>query len=209
MYYFAGAITIIWGFALYFVLPSDPVHAKGFSERERFIVISRLRSNNTGVRNTHFKLAQVVELLRDLKFWAVFTIGFLTMIANGPISTFVPIIINGFGFTTLNSLLLFVPAGFYSGVVQLLLPYLASKFVGIRTYLIFTAQLGTTLAALLLWLLPLSARGALLFACYILPSIGGGYAVLMGVSIANTAGYTKRSVQSSGLYVGYCLGQYI
>lgn len=29
----------------------------------------------------------------------------------------------------------------------------------------------------------------------------------MGLSIANTAGYTKRSVSSSGIFVGYCLGR--
>lgn len=69
--------------------------------------------------------------------------------------------------------------------------------------------MGTVLAALLLWLLPLSATGALLFAVYILPSVGGGYAVLMGLQIANTAGYTKRSVASSGLYIGYCLGNFV
>ncbi|KAH7029587.1 major facilitator superfamily domain-containing protein [Microdochium trichocladiopsis] len=209
MYYFAGALTIVWGALLYFILPPDPVHAKGFDERERYILVSRLRTNNAGVRNTHFKFEQVVELLLDLKFWIVFSIGFLSMISNGPISTFIPIIINGFGFTTLQSLLLVIPAGAYAGTLQLLLPYLAYKHNGLRSSLILLAQLGTTLAALLLWLLPLSAKGALLFACYILPSVGGGYAVLMGLSIANTAGYTKRSVQSSGLYIGYCLGNFV
>lgn len=46
-----------------------------------------------------------------------------------------------------------------------------------------------------------------MFGCYILASFGGAYAVLMGLQIANTAGYTKRSVTSSGIFVGYCLGQ--
>ena len=46
----------------------------------------------------------------------------------------------------------------------------------------------------------------LLLAVYILASYGGGYAVLMSMQIANTAGYTKRSVSSSGMFVGYCLG---
>jgi MFS family permease len=95
MYFFAGGLTIVWGAALWFVLPPDPIRAKGFSERERFILVSRLRTNNSGVRNTHFKGGQVVELLLDLKFWITFSIAFLCMIANGPISTFVPIIING------------------------------------------------------------------------------------------------------------------
>jgi hypothetical protein len=91
--------------------------------------------------------------------------------------------------------------------MQLLLPYLAYKYKNIRSYLVFAAQVGTTVAALLLWVLPISSTGALLFACIIMPSVGAGYAVLMGLQLANIAGYTKRSVASSGLYIGYCLGE--
>ncbi|KAK1487338.1 allantoate permease [Colletotrichum cuscutae] len=210
MFYFAGSLTIVWGLLLYFVLPPDPIPAKGFNDRERYILVARLRSNNSGVRNTHYKMEQVGELGLDIKFWLVFAIAFLCMIANGPISTFVPIIINGFGFSTLNSLLLTMPAGAYGGTVQLLMPYLAYKFKNCHTWIVFGAQMGTTLAALLLWLsIPRSAKGALLFAAYILPSVGGGYAVLMGLQIANTSGYTKRSIASSGLYIGYCLGNFV
>ncbi|KAF4555238.1 MFS-type transporter-like protein 51 [Elsinoe fawcettii] len=209
MYYFAGGITIAWGLLLYVIMLPDPVRAKGFNARERYIMIARLRSNNSGVRNKHFKWAQVRELLLDAKFWTVFWIATLSMIANGPISTFVPIIIRGFGFSSLNSLLLLIPIGFYAGSAQLTLTYLAYRFKGSRSYLIFGAQIVTTIAAILLWKLPLRSRGGLLFASIILPSIGAGYAVLMGQSVANTAGYTKRSIASSGLYVGYCLGNII
>lgn len=208
MYLVAGAVTIIWGLILVFLLPSDPIRARGFNERQRYIAVARLRVNNSGVRNTHYKKGQVFELLTDLKFWLVFFIAFLGMIANGPISTFTPIIINSFGFNTLNSLLLVIPAGFIGGTYQLLGPYLAYKFSnnGVRAWIVFAAQMITTLAAILLVALPLNATGGLLFACYILPAIGGGYAVLMGLQIANIAGYTKRSIASSGLYIGYCLG---
>ncbi|CRK20587.1 hypothetical protein BN1723_000400 [Verticillium longisporum] len=209
MFYFAGGLTIVWGIALLFVLPPDPIRARGFDERERYLLVARLRTNNSGVRNKHYKLDQVAELATDVKFWIVFAMAFLCMIANGPISTFVPIIINGFGFSTLHSLLLVIPAGAYAGTLMLVFPYLAMRFPGIRTWLILAAQMGTTLAALLLWLLPLRQKGALLFAAYILPSVGGGYAVLMSLQIANTAGYTKRSMASSGLYIGYCLGNFV
>ncbi|KAJ5983106.1 hypothetical protein N7481_005205 [Penicillium waksmanii] len=210
MYLVAGAVTIIWGIILVFLLPSDPIRARGFNERQRYIAVARLRINNSGVRNTHYKKGQVFELLTDLKFWLVFFIAFLGMIANGPISTFTPIIINSFGFNTLNSLLLVIPAGFIGGTYQLLGPYLAYKFSnnGVRAWIVFVAQMITTLAAILLVALPLNATGGLLFACYILPAIGGGYAVLMGLQIANIAGYTKRSIASSGLYIGYCLGNF-
>lgn len=39
---------------------------------------------------------------------------------------------------------------------------------------------------------------------YLLPSAAAGYCVLMGLQIANTAGYTKRALASSGIFVGYC-----
>lgn len=100
-----------------------------------------------------------------------------------------------------------IPIGFYAGSVQLLMPFLAYKFNNARAYIYAVAQALTIAASVILWQAPLSARGALLFACILLPSTGGGYAVLMGQSLANTAGYTKRSLSSSGLYIGYCLGE--
>jgi hypothetical protein len=103
-----------------------------------------------------------------------------------------------------------MPAGFMSGTTELLIPFFASKTNRFRTWLIVGCECGTILASLLLWFVPITVghQGVLLFACYILPSFGGAYAVLMGLQIANTAGYTKRSFTSSGIFMGYCLGNF-
>lgn len=207
MYIVAGAITVLWAVVIYFFLPPDPIRARGFSDRERYIAVARMRENNSGVRNKHFKSGQVLESLYDPRFWLTFSMAFLIMIANGPVSSFIPIIIQGFGFSRLNSLLLTLPAGVVIGTIELSSSYLAYKFKGIRTWIIVVCQCGTVLASVLLWQLPRSNKGGLLFACYILASFGGSYAVLMGLHIANTAGYTKRSITSSGIFVGYCLGK--
>lgn len=127
----------------------------------------------------------------------------------GPVSTFTPIIINDLGFSGLNSLLLVMPAGAIIGTIELMTPFIAMKFPGWRAYLVTITVCLTILASFLLWLLPQSATGAKLFAVYILASYGGGYAVLMSLQIANTAGYTKRSCGSSGMFVGYCLGNFL
>ncbi|EXJ74667.1 uncharacterized protein A1O5_01360 [Cladophialophora psammophila CBS 110553] len=209
MYLVAGALTIIWSVVILFFMPPDPIRARGFNERERYIAVARLRINNAGVRNTHFKKEQLWELLVDVKFWIVFAMAFLIMIANGPVSTFTPIIIASFGFNTLNSLLLVMPAGAIIGTIEWVAPYIAYKFPGMRAYLVAICEMGTILASLLLWLLPRGSTGGLLFGAYILASFGGGYAVLMGMQIANTAGYTKRSLASSGIFVGYCLGNFV
>ena len=64
MYIFAGSITTLWGILLLFVRPPDPIRAKGFDERQRYILVARLRVNNAGVRNTSFKSGQVKEQFR-------------------------------------------------------------------------------------------------------------------------------------------------
>lgn len=61
-------------------MPPDPIRAKGFSDRERYIAVARMRVNNSGVRNTHFKIGQVWELLLDLRFWLVFIMAFTMLV---------------------------------------------------------------------------------------------------------------------------------
>jgi hypothetical protein len=224
MYLVAGSITVLWAFIILFFMPPDPIRAKGFSDRERYIAVARMRVNNSGVRNTHFKVEQLWELLRDVKFWLTFWMALTMLVANGPggytkhchgryvlilstVSTFTPIIISDLGFSGLNSLLLVMPAGVVIGTIELAAPFIAMKFPGWRSYLVAITVSGTLLASLLLWLLPQSATGGKLFAVYILASYGGGYAVLMSLVIANSAGYTKRSLGSSGMFVGYCIGK--
>ena len=85
MYIVAGAVTIIWSFVILALMPPDPVRAKRFTEREHYIAVARLRVNNSGVRNTHFKLAQAIEVFLDPRAWIVFSMAFLMMIANGPV----------------------------------------------------------------------------------------------------------------------------
>lgn len=192
-----------------FFLPADPIRAKGFSEREHYIAVARLRENNSGVRNTHFKLGQAIELSLDVKFWLLLSTAFVMLLVNSPVTTFIPIIINQLGFTGFTSLLLIMPAGVIIGTVQLVAPYCAMKLKNARVWIIVVTCAMSLLGSILLWQLPISQTGGRLFAVYILAFYGGGYAVLMGLTIANCAGYTKRSLSSSGIFIGYCLGKSI
>lgn len=86
--------------------------------------------------------------------------------------------------------------------------WVAYKKAGWRCYIVALLQMGTAISALLLWLLPLDNIGGLLFAAAILPNAVAGYAIMVGLQLANTAGYTKRAAASSGIFVGYCLGSF-
>lgn len=194
VYLVAGALTIIWSVVILFFMPPDPIRVRGFTERQRYIAVARLRSNNAGVRNTHFKFNQALEVFVDPRAWLIFAMAFLIMIANGPVSTFIPIIIFGLGFSTLNSLLLIMPAGAIIGTIEWAAPFICYKYKGMRTWMIVICQCGTILSALLIWNLPDSALGGRLYAIFTLASFGGSYAVLMGLSTANTAGrYSCRT----------------
>lgn len=70
-------------------------------------------------------------------------------------------------------------------------------------------QVPTVVASLLLWLLPRTQIGGSLFALYVIASLGGTYAVLLGLVIANCAGYTKKTINAAGLFIGYCVGNLI
>lgn len=209
MFLFAGAVTIVWGLLIPFILPADPISARGLTARERYIAVARIRSNNAGVRNTHVKLEQVRETLTDLKFWLCFFFTVFALIANGPTSSFVPIIIRGFGYDTFSSLLLTMPAGAVAFLQILGISYLAIRRPTWRCWISIACQFFSTLAALLLWLLPLSDRGGLLFGCFTIGCGIPGYILMLSTQLANTAGYTKRATASAGIYVAYCVGNII
>ncbi|KAF9883321.1 hypothetical protein FE257_003739 [Aspergillus nanangensis] len=202
MYLFAGGVTILWSVPLALYLPSDPVSAPGFGERERYIALARLRQNNAGVRDPVFRMAQAKEALMDVRFLLICAMAFCINITNGPVSSFAPIIIQSFGFSRFNSLLLGMPAGFWGGIVELLAPLAAYKISQCRTILIVLTQVGVVIACLLLLFLPWTSQVGLLIGVYLLSTFGGSYAVLMGLQLANTGGYTKRVVTSSGNFVG-------
>lgn len=90
MYYFAGAVTIAWGVGILFVLPPDPIRVKGFDAREKYLMVARLRTNNNGVRNTHFKLDQVKELCLDVRFWLAFWMATYVLFPCYPILLLYP-----------------------------------------------------------------------------------------------------------------------
>lgn len=209
MFLFAGGVTTVWGLTIPFILPADPISARGLTARERYIAVARIRSNNAGVRNTHLKLEQVRETLMDLKFWLCFFFTIFALIANGPTSSFVPIIIKGFGYSTFESLLLNMPAGAVAFLQILGISYLAMKRPMWRCWIAIACQFFSTLAALLLWLLPLSERGGLLFGCFTIGCGIPGYILMLSTQLANTAGYTKRATASAGIYVAYCVGNII
>jgi hypothetical protein len=76
-------LTIIWGIALFFLLPDNIMTAKFFSTEEKALLVARSQTNRTGVYNPKIKMSQVKEALMDGQVWLLFLFVLLNEGING------------------------------------------------------------------------------------------------------------------------------
>ncbi|KAL4964475.1 major facilitator superfamily domain-containing protein [Aspergillus stella-maris] len=76
-----GIATVIFGIAIWFLLPDFPETATWLTEREKMFIQARLPSNAPRASEQNFKLREVIDSLKDLRLWlftliwATFTVG--------------------------------------------------------------------------------------------------------------------------------------
>jgi ACS family allantoate permease-like MFS transporter len=78
-----GLLTIAVGVVFLFVMPDNQLNAWFLTPEERIVAIERIRSNQQGVGNKHFKMYQVKEALRDPFTWAIIIFALAGDIPNG------------------------------------------------------------------------------------------------------------------------------
>ena len=136
MYLIAGAVTFLWAGALYFIFPDTPQDAKGFTEGERRLMMERMRANNAGGENRHFKAYQLKEALLDYRFWGIITLSTAACTGSGVISSFGSIMFKSMGFDNFIALLLNVPIGALAFLSILGSGYLERIIPNSRLYII-------------------------------------------------------------------------
>jgi len=95
-----GTLCCAWGIVLFIFLPDSPVTAKFLSQSEKRMAVERLRENQTGIENKHFKTYQVMEAFTDYKTLLFFLIAFAANVPSAGISNFGTLIVQGFGYST-------------------------------------------------------------------------------------------------------------
>ncbi|KAF3801999.1 putative transporter [Colletotrichum gloeosporioides] len=202
-----GALCCAWGIVIAVFLPDNPITSKTLSQREKKIVIERLRENQTGVENKKLKLYQVREAFADFKLYFFFMIALLQAIVNGGTSNFGTLIIKGFDFSTLITAVLQIPYG-----VLIFIAILACVFINDRLppnnrcFMLVLFLLPNVAGAFGLRFVPDDQRVARLICCYLTGSINASFVLLLSLQTANIAGHTKKVVTSACLFLGYCVG---
>ncbi|THH17122.1 hypothetical protein EW146_g3645 [Bondarzewia mesenterica] len=108
-----GLITLVTAIVFWFFFPDSPTSAWFLTPAERVLAVQRIKVNQSGLENKHFKRDQFIEALKDPKTWLFALFAALSNILNS-LSTQRQLIVNEFGFNTLQTTLI----GCVDGVVE-------------------------------------------------------------------------------------------
>ena len=87
LFLLTGLITIVVGICVVLFFPNNPMSSR-LSHDEKIWAIERLRENQTGIENKHFKVAQALECLKDPQTWLLSLITISSNVPNGAVSSF-------------------------------------------------------------------------------------------------------------------------
>ncbi|KAK3615930.1 hypothetical protein LTR56_026295 [Elasticomyces elasticus] len=205
-----GALCCVWGVVMFIFLPDSPVTAKGLTQREKRIAVERLRDNQTGVENKHFKWYQVVDAVTDIKLYLFFFLGVVGNVPNGGISNFGTLIIKGFGFSTLVTTLMQVPYGCIIAISILTCVFLNDYFGRhgrqTRCWFILIFLCPNIAGSFGLRFLAADNKAGRLVSYYLTGPYNAAFVMILAMTTANTAGHTKKVVTNAVLFLGYCTG---
>ncbi|KAF5714616.1 DAL5-Allantoate ureidosuccinate permease [Fusarium mundagurra] len=204
-----GSITVAWGVILLFLLPGAPMRAKFLTVDEKARVVARVRGNGTGIENKHFKMVQFWEAMLDIKTWLLFLFALTSNSPNGGLSAFQGLIIKGAGFSTLDTTLYQMPSGAVQLVACVLACWGASVIKNSRIPIMLLGLVPFLAGVLGLHILPHSDAYARLACLWMSFSYTATWTLSMSISMANTAGHTKKITTNAILLIGYCLGNFV
>ncbi|WVQ80518.1 hypothetical protein IAT38_002623 [Cryptococcus sp. DSM 104549] len=204
-----GLITVVWGVIVFLLLPASPMRASFLTEDERILAVHRIRTNNTGILNRRLKWEQVIEALnpfQDPQGLLLFLTIFCNEVLNGGFGAFGTLTIKSFGFTSLQSTLIYIPQGFINMVCIFFGGWLAQKIPNGRIDVAIGMLVPTFIGLLLQIVLPRSNVGGLLTGVYLFPPFATCLFICLSLPGVNSSGYTKRITLSSYAFLGYALG---
>lgn len=203
-----GCMTIAVGFMIILHIPDLPVKAWFLNEKERKQVVVRIKSNNQGFGNKHFKLHQLKEALLDINTWIYFFYALASDIPNGALTNFGAILLKDtFGYSSTKSLLMNMPGGAVELVGCILFAYL-QKFIP-HKLAIATFTMVLTLVSSCMLAFPLQSPNTRLAGYYLFYISPVGMICCLSCFTSNTAGHTKKITVNAIYLIGYCVGNLI
>ncbi|KAJ7305628.1 MFS general substrate transporter [Mycena albidolilacea] len=200
-----GIVTLVTSVVFWFFFPDSPTTAWFLTPDERVKAVLRIKVNQTGVENKHFKKEQMIEALTDPKTWLFALFSVFANITNSLVNQR-QLIVASFGFTPLQTTLL----GCVDGVVEIVSiatgVILAARIPNSRAYVGCVYLLPSILAVFLINLLPWSNKIGLLFSVWLTGIGAPSFVLVLSWLSSVTAGHTKRITVNAILLGAYCVG---
>lgn len=203
-----GLLTVAAGFIFLFFMPDNQLNAKFLTPEERIMAVERIRVNNQGVGNKHFKMYQLKEALTDPITWAITFYALTADIPNGGISNFFSQLITSFGYTPDQSLLYGTPGGAVEVVSLIVCGYLGDRY-GNRILISMSGLVISIIGMILIVALPLSNNSGRLAGYYLTQASPTPFVALLSLISTNIAGYTKKTTVAALYLIAYCAGNII
>ncbi|KAI1346997.1 major facilitator superfamily transporter allantoate [Xylaria sp. FL0043] len=203
-----GLFTALLGVLFLYWMPDSQLNARFLTEHERLMAVERIRVNQQGVGNKHFKWYQCKEALADPLVWAFVLYSFFSSIPNGGITNYFSQLIVAFGFTPSQSLLLGIPGGAVQVVTLITFGHLGRKFNN-RILINSNGPLLAILGLFLIRFLPTELKGGRLAGYYLYSSGSTGFVCILSLISSNIAGWTKKTTVAAMYLIAYCVGNII
>jgi MFS family permease len=202
-----GGATFLWGFVLLYLLPDCIATASFLTPEERVIAQQRIKASGTGQVQNTYNAYQASECILDPKTWLIFAISLLSQIPNSGTQNFGNLVLQGFGFTSLQTTLVILPASCLSFAFIIGTGRLAGKHANISTYLICLVVVPPLIGSAIIH--AGASRGIKLLAFYLLSTGPTALPLLLSLVGSNYKGSTKKMTVTALLFVAYCAGNMI
>ena len=203
-----GLLTAAIGCIFLFIMPDNQLNARWLSKTDRKLAIERVRVNQQGIGNKHFKAYQLKEALADPLTWAFAFYALTADVPNGGISNFFSQLIVSFGYTAEQSLLYGTPGGVVEIVALIVCGFLGDRY-GNRILISCSGLVIAIIGMLLIVALPLSNNGGRLGGYYLTQASPTPFVALLSLISSNVAGYTKKTTVAALYLIAYCAGNII
>ncbi|KAE9969697.1 hypothetical protein EG328_006712 [Venturia inaequalis] len=207
MFIVLGVATFLWGVVLFFFLPNSIASASFLTPEERGIAQQRVHASGTGTEKHAFASAEAIEAILDPKTWFIFSMSLLTQIPNSGTQNFGNLVLKGFGFSSLDSTLVVLPASFISFASITGAGWLAGKYSNITTHLVCIVVIFPIVGSAIIY--TGAGRGVKLFAYYLLSAGSTALPLLLSLVGSNLKGSTKKMTVTAILFLAYCAGNVI
>ncbi|KAJ6104345.1 hypothetical protein N7523_010665 [Penicillium sp. IBT 18751x] len=205
-----GAITSGYAVFLLFVLPDSPGTASFLTPTERTIAVQRTLANKTGAaESTPFQWSQVMDAAKDPQAWLLVFYTFCVNLANGGLTSFGAIIVEGFGYSAFKSLLIQMPLGLsqlvFLVITATIATYIASSRIPAMALNVIVSVIGTAM----IYTLSDEQKIAKMVGLCFVAAFAVNIPLVLSIVSSNVAGVTKRSTVSVAVFAAYCVGNIV